>query len=300
MPLQVDYNPVGAMGSLASAAGYGAARSDDRGAAHLIQLQNNLANQSLAQQDADLRKQSFRLQQAHAERVLAGQLRTPAAEHVSEQALLKRQARQDEQIAFKTQLDKMLSSGAIDDAQYQKGLMAAMTNNETLMAQVLAAPKTKIEKPRISNTEEVNIIRRPFREKRGMLQAQLRALNELSDPKEAPRLRAEIEALFEEEATALGEWRESGVMPSGDENPQGMSPEEIAYSRSVLGSDVKADEGTIDIRFDGKQAVAPQSAARAKAPKQPAPPVAQRVVGEEYALPNGKVGIWRGTGWEVR
>jgi hypothetical protein len=136
---------------------------------------------------------------------------------------------------YKTQLDKMLASGTIDEGQYQKGMLAVMTGNETLMQHILATPQATpqatVEKPNISNPEELDILRRPFEEKRKMLSSSLEEAQKdvvtfagmpkllASAQKQAANLQAQIDAQFAQENAAVDQFRKQGSKPAADRVP---------------------------------------------------------------------------------
>jgi hypothetical protein len=220
MALNVEYGPISLAGALAASAG----QAQGQAAGQQASLGSDLSllqtvNQRYGQD------QAFRLQNAMAQKTLAAQMRTPAADHIAEQAEVARQTRTNLQASYKTQLDKMLSSGTIDEGQYQKGMLAVMTGNETLMQHILATPKVTAEKPNISNAEEIDIIRQPFREKRKMLEQTLQKTNAemvkfASMPKfleplkrDAAKNQAALDASFAEETAAIDQWRKTGGKP---------------------------------------------------------------------------------------
>jgi hypothetical protein len=173
VPLNVDYSPVGAMGSLASAAGYG--QGDAQASQQMIDLQRNLAQQTLASQDAQLRQQAFSLQKAHLDRLTAAQTRTPAADHIAERANFARQDRETQQKADRDQLDQMLQEGTIDQPTHERAVMASLSGNKMLMNRILATPKPPVEKD-IPAAEEANW-RRPFHDRRSIAERQIQMLH---------------------------------------------------------------------------------------------------------------------------
>jgi hypothetical protein len=217
MPITVQYGPIALAGGLATMAGQAEAQKtafqQSLQSGQLALAQTSEANRARAQDRA------FELQKAQADRLMAEQTRTPAADHVAEKADIERADAAKEKAAFQKQLDAMLADGTIDQSQYQKGTMAYLTGNKTLMNQILAAPKA--EKPNISNAEEVDAIRQPFRERRRSLEQQLQAANKgaveaLTSSERDTALKqqkdtqAKIDAEFAGETAALDKWRKEG------------------------------------------------------------------------------------------
>jgi hypothetical protein len=132
MPIKVDYSPVGGLVSAAGQAGQAEAQQ--------TQFSQGLQMAQLGMQQ-QAQDRAFDLQQAMAERTLAAQTRTPAADHIAEAASLRKASDAAKQKQYKDQLDSMLADNTIDRPQYQKGLMAVLTGNETLMQHILATPK---------------------------------------------------------------------------------------------------------------------------------------------------------------
>ena len=220
MPINIDYSPVGALTSAAAMAGQG--EGQRQSFAQDMQLLDLTQRQNEAQMRQSAQNRAFDLQEAMASRQLAAQTRTPAADHIAERADLARSDRAAKQNQFKGQLDTMLSTGTIDPTQYQKGLMALMTGNETLMTHVLANPKATVEKPNISNAAELDVIREPFREKRRILESSLTSLNtnlakfgsipEMAEPIKTQKndIQKQIDDQFAQETAAIDKWRQAG------------------------------------------------------------------------------------------
>lgn len=166
MPINIDYSPVGALVSAAQGAG----QAEGQRASFSQGMQ--LADLNMRQQAAD---RAFSLQKAYAEREAAQQSRTPAADHVGERADLARKDRDTNQAIYKKQMDDMFASGTIDEAQHQKGMLAVMTGNETLMQHILATPKVQAERD-IPAAQEANW-RRPFSDRRTIAEGQIRLLH---------------------------------------------------------------------------------------------------------------------------
>jgi hypothetical protein len=218
MPIKIDYSPTGALLGLAGLAGQ--AERKRNAFAQDMQLLEFSQRQQEFQAQREAQDKSFELQRVMAERTLAAQMRTPAADHIKERADLEAATRNKHQTDVKAQLDSMKEKGAIDEAQYQKGLLAVMTGNEPLMQHILATPPAV--KPNISNSQTVDTIREPFRERRRMLEGQLGQVTKtiaegLFGPgdKEAAQkqqsdLMAQIDAQFAQETAALEQFRQHG------------------------------------------------------------------------------------------
>jgi hypothetical protein len=322
MALRVDYSPVGALMSLASAAG--------RAQQQPVYAQDVSLSQAggIGPMQAQTSDHAFSLQRAMADRIAAAQLRTPAADHIAERADLSRKRRVEEQKQYKDQLDEMLSAGTIDQTQYQKAIIAVLTGNDSLLTEVLKQPKApKPEKPNISNSQEVSLIREKYREQRRMASEELARVDkdlssEFTATPEAKQkqadLKKQIAGLFDQEAADIEKWRKEGRGQEGEaETPQGkisMSVngrpvEQTASLQPGMGSVTtlpsKSEQGIMDM---ARQMAGPGAAQIGMQPQTgtisggaaPAPPAAQRIAGQSYTLPNGKIGIWRGTGWEVQ
>jgi hypothetical protein len=175
MPLNVDYSPVGAIGSLSAAAGYG--RGQEVANQQMIQLQHNLAQQGLARQEMALRQrlaqqQAFQLQQAMAERMAMARMRTPAASHVLDRLKMQDEIRKTRQTEERSQLDAMLQSGTITQPQYEQAMMGVLSGSPLVISKAF----TK-DKPAISKSVVLSTRLRPLRDRRAMLQKQLAEYN---------------------------------------------------------------------------------------------------------------------------
>jgi hypothetical protein len=201
----------------------------------------------------------------------------------------------------------MLESGTIDESQHQKGIMAVLTGNETLMQHVLATPKIVAEKPNISDAGELEIIRQPFAERRKGAEIQLtqlqKTINE-SDLSKMPEkaaafktqeqaLKDRIEQLFKEETIAVNKWRTEGRgKPAASAPQQGrgtmtFTPEISASEENILRLG-RAMAGPESGKIGGDR-----PATRTMGPEiVPAPPREQRVVGQTYLLPDGRTAVW--------
>ena len=150
MPINVSYNPVGLLGTLAVQSGQAQGAQMDADRALRIQqmnLQSQVENRRLDlmgdAQAQNAQTQAFRLQAAYADRTLAGGMRTPAADHILERNQLATQARQQKQQEAKAQLDTLLKDGTIGQQQYEKALAGVMSGNEALINHAI----TDVEKP---------------------------------------------------------------------------------------------------------------------------------------------------------
>lgn len=322
MPITVQYSPVTGMGLLAATAGAGAGRLEAR----KQQFAEDVASLQLSQQaQAEANRQAaqnraFSLQQAMADRMATEQRRTPAADHIAERVGLARAERDLEQKQFRTQLDSMLEKGSIDPAQYQKGLLAVMTGNSAMMAQIMATPKVTAERPNISNVEEVGIIRQSFREKRRRIETQSnKILDNLFNPADiavhGAAVQKQLDDLDTQETEALEKWRAEGrgqvpteaptatgsmtITRPPKRTPRNQSEQNILNYMRSQGSKMPGWEPTTETTVFGLEG---ESGTPTKTGEGilMAPSVEQRIVGQTYLLPNGKQGVWRGTGWEVK
>jgi hypothetical protein len=334
MPITIQYGPAGLAGALAVQAGQGEGRLErDRLGLQYAQL--NLQAQHEANVVAAQNK-AFELQQAVEDRKAAQAARTPVADHIAEKLQLQNQYRTTQQTALQKQVDAMLASGSIDKATHQKITFGIMEGNKDLVTHLFQPPKPGVEKPTISNAEEFELIRQPFKERRRMLDVEEGRINtKLSDPdtemmypKVAAQLKArlgEIRALrdteFANETAAINKLRTEGapgkkptttvpVKPTVDASGAIVNPGTTQGSGTVTFTPEMSDSERDIMRFAQERAgteakitgkggsttitFGPQALAPAPAAKE------QRVIGQSYLLPNGKTGVWRGTGWEVQ
>ena len=322
MPITIQYGPAGLAGALAVQAGQGEGRLDrqrlDFQSAQLNLQAQHEANVVTAQNKA------FELQQAVEDRKAAQEARTPVADHIAEKLQLQNQYRTTQQTTLQKQVDAMLASGSIDTATHQKVSFGITEGNKDLVTHLFQAPKPgPAEKPTISNAEEFELVRQPFKERRRMLDVEEGRINtkladpdtEMMYPKVAAQLKTrlgEIRALrdteFANETAAINKLRTGGApgqhpaptVPSGGSGSITYTPEmtdserdimrmsqEIADAEGLKRPQMSPDKQPKTVTF-GPQALAP------------APAQEQRVIGQSYLLPNGKTGVWRGTGWEVQ
>jgi hypothetical protein len=232
MAININYTPVGALSALATGAGQ--AQAQRTGFSQDMQLMNFAQGQQASAEQALL--QSRQLQNAH--QALMDRMSvqsTPVSDHIQERATLADQQRVQKQAAFKTQLDTMLQNGNITPDQYAKGQLAFLAGNETMMSQVMAAPKPVHEKPNITNAEEVDIIRSPFREQRKPLETQLQVLQkQQADPTtvtlgnaskyqaQIDQIQGQINDLYTKERDAIDTWRKGG--PASLKAPAAPAP----------------------------------------------------------------------------
>jgi hypothetical protein len=255
MPITIDYSPVAGLGALAGMAGQAEGQRAQQ-SADIASLQ--LTNQAQAEANRNYaQSKAFSLQQAMADKFAAGQLRTPAADHIAEKNDLANKDKAAAQTQFKTQLDDMLSSGQIDTSQYGKGLLAYMTGNHAMMAQIMAEPKVKADKPNISNAEEVEIIRQPFRERRRGLEEQMQQVTKgLADPiattagvanlkTQQTDLQQKIDALYDQEAIAIDQWRKGGRKGAATPSPEGSGSITLPTGQTVTAASMAAAPGGV-------------------------------------------------------
>jgi hypothetical protein len=339
MPITIQYGPAGLAGALAVQAGQGEGRLD-RQRLDLQSAQLNLQAQHEANVVAAQNK-AFELQQAVEDRKAAQAARTPVADHIAEKLQLQNQYRTTQQTALQKQVDAMLASGSIDKATHQKITFGIMEGNKDLVTHLFQPQKPgPAEKPTISNAEEFELIRQPFKERRRMLDVEEGRINtkladpdtEMMYPKVAAQLKArlgEIRALrdteFANETAAINKLRTEGA-PGRHPAPATPAKPTVDASGAIVNLGTTQGSGSVtftpemtdserDIMrmsqeiADAEGLKRPQMAG-AKQPKTvtfgpqalaPAPAAReQRVIGQSYLLPNGKTGIWRGTGWEVQ
>jgi hypothetical protein len=248
MPITIQYGPAGIAGGLAGMAGAGEARRQTFSEG--MQLSDLALRQNSEQYRQMAGDRAFALQSAMADRTTVAGRKSPAADHIEERADIIRADKAANQKLVKDQLDKMLASGTIDPSQYQKGLMAVMTGNEGLMQHILANPKATVEKPNISNAEEVDIIREPFREKRRQMQTQFSStIKNVYDPAEVEKqkatLQASLDAEFTKEAAAIDQWRKQGRGKTTETPTPGSGSLTNAAGRMTsISSDTGALSGT--------------------------------------------------------
>jgi hypothetical protein len=166
------------------------------------------------------RDQAFRLQRAQAEQMLAAQQKTPLAASVQATAAAKRAEWDRQQAAARERLNTMRMSKSINEDQYQRALMGLVTDNEALVREALATPKA--EKPLVSSAQDIDLIRRPYRERRQFLASELQSLRKLAnDPltstpdvrERAAVLETQIAELFANEERDLAQWRGQKAAP---------------------------------------------------------------------------------------
>jgi hypothetical protein len=163
---------------------------------------------------------AFALQNAMGNRM--AKMKTPVVDHVSERLGMLHQQRAAQQKADKSQLDEMLSSGDIDQEAYDRAMLGVTSGNRSLMTQALKTPKPeKPEKPNLSNAEELDAIRHPFRERRQHAEKELDRLTQLGENKISRSLTPDIDNrikkaqdtvdnLYADEQTAVNAWRTQG------------------------------------------------------------------------------------------
>jgi len=180
MPIRISHAPVGAALSLARIAGEGAgfqqAFSQDTHLLGLALQQQRMADERQAGERA------FALQSAMADRIS----RTPTAasrrgvDTPLDRMLLKRQLGKEERAARDQaqmdQLDQLRASGGLSAAAYERAKLGVMARNEGLVRAALAGAKP--EKPRISQAQELSLLRTPFARKRKALETQRENLEE--------------------------------------------------------------------------------------------------------------------------
>jgi hypothetical protein len=309
MALEINYSPVGALGSAAYQAGQ-------------AQGQQENFTQGLQLQDLDLRRQAqnraFQLQSAMADRMVAARTRTPAAEHIAQQAGIARDARDDQQSQAKDQLDSMRSDGTIDPGQYQKGLIAVMTGNHELLSQVLAQPKANL-----SNSEEFTELRTPFVEQRTLIKRQLSELEKsmLEPVNQTPVLADSLKKQHAEATQRFLQTFQDEAKAVAERRGTGHAPPSSAQTAAIFGGpSTGTPPGTASVTPVAGSSIVPQPAVGPQTPlidptalhnymrahnitpaggvPPVAPPIGKRIEGMAYSSPTGKVAIWRGDGWE--
>jgi len=281
MPITVQYGPASLMGTLATRAGEARGQQIqhqwDMDSARLSLQARAQANQKRAQDRA------FQLQMATADKMLAARLKTPAADHMRTQADVARA----EQQKVKDQLDKLAASGSITPEVYQKSIFGLLSGNKALITELLKPVKPAVEKPNISRAQEVDIIRKPFQERREVLG------REISDPitskKRKTELQKRMQDQFDKEATAVSKWREEGPSmyeaaprqaPRTGGGSVSFTPEMSASEQNILRF-ARGLAGEASSKIGGDQPVTQSFGS-------PAPPVVVRS-DEDYAkLPSGE------------
>lgn len=188
------------------------------------------------------------MQLAVADRAKAAEARTPVADHIKLKADLVRQAQAEEEAKIKVQMDKMLSSGTMDKAEYDKATLAILTGNKTLVTDLLKPVKPA--GPTVSNAKEVGIIQSKHRELRKPLYARLQAIaKSLGDPFsidppeklkiEKAELEAKIKAGMTQEAADMEALRQRDGTPATPGAAQGtgtitFSPEATESEQNIL------------------------------------------------------------------
>jgi hypothetical protein len=231
MPITVQYGDAGLAGTLAVQAG----RSDAyrrQQAIDMQAIQMSLAataqqrQSALAEREMALKEKAFQIQNAVQAQMEAQQQRTPVAGAVRSQSEISALDKQAAQETYRKQIDAMAEAGSITPAQHQRAILAAMTGNETLMAQALAA-----ERPAISPMQELELIRAPFAARREGVQAALK--NTLGESA-AKTLRDQLDAILKEEAAAILEWKQKvGLVPAPAEAEPSVAPIQVTtYPKS--------------------------------------------------------------------
>jgi hypothetical protein len=138
---------------------------------------------------------------------------------------------------------------------------------------------------------------------------------EMMYPKKVAEKKArlgEIRALrdteFANETAAINKLRTGGApgqhpaptVPSGGSGSITYTPEMTDSERDIMrmSQEIADAEGLKRPQMAG--AKQPKTVTFGPQNLVPAPAKEQRVVGQSYLLPNGKTGVWRGTGWEVQ
>jgi len=280
MPINIQYGPASLTGALAYKAGKGAAAQADR--QYLLQLQASAQRDQQIYNAKRAQDRAFQLQMATADKMLAARLKTPAADHMRTQADVARA----EQQKVKDQLDKLAASGSITPEVYQKSIFGLLSGNKALITELLKPAKPLVEKPHISRAQEVDIIRKPFQERREVLG------REISDPitskKRKTELQKRMQEQFDKEATAVSQWREKGPsmyetapaqMPQAGSGTISFTPERSASEQNILRF-ARGLAGESSSKIGGDQPVTRSFGT-------PAPPVAIQSNEDYMKLPPG-------------
>ena len=322
MPITIQYGPAGLAGALAVQGGAGEGLAE-RQNLDFKYAQLNLQAQAEGNR-VSAQNRAFDLQDAAEQFKQQQALKTPVADHIQEKASLYAAQKATQQKALQKQADTMLASGSIDQATHQKITFGIMEGNKDLVTHLFQPQKPgAAEKPAISNAEEFELARQPFRERRRMLDREEGRINtkladpdtEMMYPKVAAQMKArlgEIRALrdteFTNETAAINKLRTEGapgrhpapVTPSGGSGSITFTPEMTDSERDIMrmSQEIADAEGLKRPQMAG--AKQPKTVTFGPQALAPAPSKDQRVAGQSYLLPNGKTGVWRGTGWEVQ
>jgi len=186
MPIELRYSPITAGLELARVAGLaqGTLTKEQRVQQLLGLIQGDRAQQAAREAE----ERAFRLQNALASRRasatssrgISGQpAMSPAMQRLLSQNALQQQGLQQQQ----EHLDRLLASGEIDPAAYEKARLGLLSGNDTLVREAIM-PRTN-EPRRVTPAQELNLLRRPIQDKRRQLQEQL---DELEKWRGAPNL----------------------------------------------------------------------------------------------------------------
>ena len=303
MPIKVDYSPVGLAGSLAIRSGQAAA---GRVAQQTALQQQQLALQASAQKQRAIEaNRAFTLQAAQMSRQAAVQdrafdlqkaaaMKTPVADFVGQQ------------------LKSMQTSGALTGEQAQRARLAQLTDNKAMMRDVISPQQDKLG---------LDMIRQPFQSQRRVLESQLKSIGEsLADPitaqmgqaeaqkERATGIRSQLDKVFQDEANAVAGFRAraSGTKAASTGSTKGTKGMTV-LSRPPGWSDTEKEIDQILRRDTGQGATVRGErsslstfGASGEERIEPAPASpGKRTSGQMYILPDGRRGIWRGTGWEV-
>jgi hypothetical protein len=322
LPITIQYGPAGLAGALAvqSGAGAGLAQAQDQDFKY---AQLNLQAQAEGNR-VSAQNRAFDLQDAAEQFKQQQALKTPVADHIQEKADLYAAQKTAQQKVLQAQADKMLASGSIDQATHQKITFGIMEGNKDLVTHLFQPPKPgAAEKPAISNAEELDLIRQPFRERRKLLdQEEVGIRHKLADPDtqsmypqqvvQGQQRLKEIAALrnseFENETQAVNQRRQQGPQAPTATPTQGGT---VSFTPTMTDSEqtverfLQENAGNMaKVRVGGGGTVTgtvkPYNPTPASAQPISAPAKEQRIVGQSYLLPNGKTGVWRGTGWEIQ
>ena len=315
MPIRIDYSPVGLAATLAIRAGQAeSARSTANLGVQLQQLSNQRAAQmdraeesmrqdslQRAQMDrqAEIQRKAFDIQKA------AG-MRTPAADLVAQQ------------------LKSMRSSGAITPEQFDQANLAHLSGNDPMMRDIMGTNPPAVKEDSVG----LGMVRQPFGDKRRELQSKLNSLNralteelpymndsQITELKnQIPAVQNEIAQLNTAEKNAVQQFRmqASGTRAAetGSVSPMTSRSYPAGWNTTerAIFDQVQARNPSTDFTIRGEQArnttfglggrtAAPTASSRTKPP--PIPPPEQRVVGDKYTIPDGRVIIWRAGGGEL-
>ena len=137
MPFTIQYGPAGLAGVLAAQAGAAEGQRRNDAAANSLQAAAWDADARMA----EARNRAMELQLAHADRLAAMNMRTPAAQHIAGALTAEQIQKQQDTKGTIDLLGKKLSSGEITQSQYDTAMVGVHSGVHNLVEGVLA-PKT--------------------------------------------------------------------------------------------------------------------------------------------------------------